>query len=190
MAATKKNKKSGAKISRSKTGSAKPAARAKPTTKRAVAKKKPAAKKKKPAARKPAPKKKPAARKPAAKKSAAKKKPVSKTKRPSAKAAARRDRPGHIRTDYARDLLAKSGGPDRDDASSGFVSGAHSDDDLAERLGEETLEEATSGENEGEDILDEERGGPFVETDAKEEFGYEPDASNPVESVREPFPRT
>jgi hypothetical protein len=50
----------------------------------------------------------------------------------------------------------------------------------------------TSGENGGEAANDEEsseeRGGPFVETRARVEFGYGVDASNPAGATREPFP--
>jgi hypothetical protein len=56
------------------------------------------------------------------------------------------------------------------------------------------VEKMTSGEDEGEDVLDqrvsEEDGGPFVETSAKTEFGYDTDKSNPKGAKREPFPTT
>lgn len=181
MAAKKKKKT--AKPKPAKKSTSKPARKKKPALKKATAPKKPAAKKKassrKRGAAAAAPK---LSAKQAAKKKAAK------------NVTTRRDRPGHIASKYGRELLAKSGGPDRDSADKGFLKRARSNDDLAERLGEEVIEEATSGENEGEDILDqevpEERGGPFVVTRASQEFGYEPDASNPKRSRREPFPRT
>lgn len=48
-------------------------------------------------------------------------------------------------------------------------------EDLSELLGEDFLRAATSGEEAGEDVRDEvvpeELGGPFIETDAGEEFG-------------------
>jgi hypothetical protein len=53
---------------------------------------------------------------------------------------------------------------------------------------------ATSGEDEGEDVANqdvpEELGGPFVVTDADTEFAQGTDASNPRGAKREPFPRT
>jgi hypothetical protein len=39
-------------------------------------------------------------------------------------------------------------------------------------------------------ISPEELSGPFVESSITEEFGYEEDLSNPVDSTREPFPRS
>jgi hypothetical protein len=38
------------------------------------------------------------------------------------------------------------------------------------------------------EITPEELGGPFTETSAQEEFATEPDASNPIDAEREPFP--
>jgi hypothetical protein len=50
------------------------------------------------------------------------------------------------------------------------------DDDLAEELGEESVEAATSGQTTAEDNLNEEvpeeTGGPFVETSGKTVYGY------------------
>jgi len=39
-------------------------------------------------------------------------------------------------------------------------------------------------------VVDEELGGPFVQSSEKDEFGDEPDASNPNDATREPFPKT
>ena len=39
-------------------------------------------------------------------------------------------------------------------------------------------------------VVPEEQGGPFVQTNAGQEFGYETDASNPKGAKREPFPTT
>lgn len=149
---------------------------------------------KKPAAKKPTPKKRPiAAKKPVAKK------PVAKAKakpKPAAKKApiSRRDGAGHIDPRYAKELLAKSNrrnGRDRDEA---FLRGRSKGDPLAEEMGKEFLEVATSGEDEGNEIRDriepEELGGPFVETKAKDEYDYEPDESNPEDALREPLPTT
>lgn len=67
-------------------------------------------------------------------------------------------------------------------------------DDLAELLGEDYLQAATSGNEALEDDLDselpEEIGGPFVTTTAREELAHDVDDSNPRDAKREPFPRT
>jgi hypothetical protein len=67
-----------------------------------------------------------------------------------------------------------------------------SDDDLAETLGEEFVETATSAEYNAEDVRDqfvpEEMGGPFVVERADRELAKEPDESNPPDATREPFP--
>jgi hypothetical protein len=106
----------------------------------------------------------------------------------------RRDGAGHIDPSYAADLLARRGASDRDDKTSGFVTRPRSIDPLAENLGEEFVESATSGENQEEEILErevpEELGGPFVETSSKTEFADGTDASNPKGAKREPFPTT
>jgi len=69
---------------------------------------------------------------------------------------------------------------------------AHSRDDLAMELAQEFLMSATSGEYVGEDELDqevpEESGGPFVVHSAREEFARDVDASNPLDANREALP--
>jgi hypothetical protein len=104
----------------------------------------------------------------------------------------RRTSSGHIDPQYAADLLAQSGGP-RDDRPS-FIPRPRSTDDLAEELGEEFVASATTGEHEGEDtldqVVDEESGGPFVETTGAVEFARGTDLSNPKDAKREPFPKT
>jgi hypothetical protein len=176
---------------------------------RTVAAKKPAAKK---AAAAKAPRKKSAARQAAPKKVlvprkrklAAPKKPVAKAIRKAVRPAAakkttavrapirRRDGSGHIEARYAKDLLEQSGAREADGAA--FIGGSHTNDDLAEELGEEAVETMTSGEDKGEDVADqdvpEERGGPFVVTAAGTEFADGIDASNPRNAKREPFPTT
>ena len=66
-------------------------------------------------------------------------------------------------------------------------------DDLSERLGEEFVTAATSGEDPDDERLDEtvpeEIGGPFIETTADEEMAFDTDESNPSDAKREPFPR-
>jgi hypothetical protein len=66
-------------------------------------------------------------------------------------------------------------------------------DDLAELLAEDFLRSATSGEDADEEtmeqIVDEEYGGPFVETSGREEFASGTDESNPEDADPEPLPR-
>jgi len=66
-------------------------------------------------------------------------------------------------------------------------------DDLAEALAEEFVQAATTGEEVGEDVrdqlVDEEVGGPFVETTAGDEFASGTDPSNPEDATSEPLPR-
>jgi hypothetical protein len=104
----------------------------------------------------------------------------------------RRDAAGHLAPKYAADLLAKSG--DRAVPEHSFVDEPRTGDDLAEEMGEEFVHAATSGENEAEDTLDqivpEERGGPFVESSGGTEFASGTDASNPKGAKPEPFPTT
>lgn len=119
--------------------------------------------------------------------------PQQATKRASDQATTvRRDRPGHIDPTYAKELLARGGREPKDPDA--FVLGHHSNDDLAEELGEEFVASVTSGAYEGEEykdqIVPEESGGPFVVTGPDAEFGYAPDASNPLDAEREPFPKT
>lgn len=63
---------------------------------------------------------------------------------------------------------------EREDAEV-LIPGAR-EDDLAEELGEESVEAATSGQSPAEDNLNEEvpeeRGGPFVETTVEAETGH------------------
>src|SRR5262245_26012375 len=65
-------------------------------------------------------------------------------------------------------------------------------DDLAEVLAENFVASATTGEEQGEvaheQVVDEELGGPFVQSSAAEEFGKDPDASNPKDAEPAPFP--
>ncbi len=69
---------------------------------------------------------------------------------------------------------------------------ARTGQNLAETLAEEYVSSATAAEEITEDQRDEvqteELGGPFTETSAQEEFATEPDASNPIDAEREPFP--
>lgn len=65
-------------------------------------------------------------------------------------------------------------------------------DDLAENLAEEYLQAATQGADAEEDldqVVPEEIGGPFIETSAAEEFAHDTDEANPLEAEAEPLPR-
>jgi hypothetical protein len=93
-----------------------------------------------------------------------------------------------------RDHPGKEEGPPRErELPEELIRGA-ADDDLAEELGEEFVESATSGEQAAEDMRDqevpEESGGPFVATSGASEFAYGTDASNPKDAERAPFPTT
>ena len=85
----------------------------------------------------------------------------------------------------------------RDDHADAFLPDpdggpARTSDDLAEELAEGFLKAATSGEYVGEDDLDqevpEESGGPFVIHPARYEFGRDVDDSNPADGSREALP--
>jgi hypothetical protein len=73
-----------------------------------------------------------------------------------------------------------------------FFAGSAADDDLAQELGEGAVVAMTSGE----DIVvehfnldvEEDWGGPFVESSASKEFAGGTDESNIPEATREPFP--
>jgi hypothetical protein len=69
---------------------------------------------------------------------------------------------------------------------------AHTSDDLAENLAEQFLESATSGEERGEEALnefqEEEEGGPFVDSSPEDEFALDEDESNPIGTPPENFP--
>ena len=168
--------------------------------KAAPAKKKaaPAKKKAAPAKKKAAPAKKKAA--PAKKKAAPAKKTVAAKAAPATKAAApakkkpvsRRDAGGRVNAAYAAGLHKRSKDTTVRPDARAFLRGKRTDA-LADELGKEFVETVTSGEDEGTEVRDgfqsEEIGGPFVNTRAGQEFAYEPDASNPKHSRREPFPR-
>jgi hypothetical protein len=69
---------------------------------------------------------------------------------------------------------------------------AHTKDALAEELAEEFLSSATSGEpslqeNRDNEVTDE-AGGPFITTTARQEFAKGIDASNPPGAKKEAFP--
>lgn len=95
-----------------------------------------------------------------------------KRKRAPAKKAARKKKPARP----APPLQPESPEPERErEEPERLIPGA-ADDDLAEELGEESVEAATSGQTTAEDNLNqevpEETGGPFVETSGKTVLGY------------------
>jgi len=104
----------------------------------------------------------------------------------------RQDRAGHLARGYAKKLLAESGKSTRGDSKRGAFTVKR--DGFAEEMGEEFVGEATSGEDEKEDVEnrveEEERGGPFVVTTGRQEFAEGTDESNPEDAEVEPFPRT
>jgi hypothetical protein len=115
------------------------------------------------------------------------------TPRKKQKVVSRRDATGHLDPKYAADLhrlSLESAGPADGIA---FLDRAKSSDPLAEALGEEFLEAATSGEDASLDELNqdvpEDVGGPFVVTTARDEFAGGLDPSNPSTATREPFPK-
>ncbi len=197
---------------------ARPMATKKPRAKQAASKRSPAKKKppkKSPAKKTPTAKapirkaptkkkvaKKPATKKPATNKTAAKKQPTKKTatkktaakRTPAHKPIRRRDATGHLDPAYERDLLRNSRENRAHDDDRAFLVGKNADDAYAEEMGREFVETVTSGEDQGTELrdtfLDEEIGGPFVNTTRGQEVADEPDASNPKGATREPFPKT
>jgi hypothetical protein len=104
------------------------------------------------------------------------------------------DGSGHMDPKHAQHLLELSREGRDDDSAEGFVKGTDSPDDLAEELAEAAVANMTSGEDQlGPDLeaeVDEDRGGPFVETSGNTEFAGGTDESNIPEATREPFPKT
>jgi hypothetical protein len=105
----------------------------------------------------------------------------------------RRDATGHLDPKYAADLRLQSLEHSNRDESVAFLGRAKSSDSLAEALGEEFVEAATTGEDAGLDALNqglpEDEGGPFVLTRGRDEFARGRDPSNPKGATREPFPK-
>jgi hypothetical protein len=103
------------------------------------------------------------------------------------------DGAGHMDPAHAARLreLARQGKEAEADA---FVESTGTKDDLAEELGEAAVANMTSGEDQlGKDLeaeVDEDNGGPFVETSGNTEFAGGTDESNIPEATREPFPKT
>jgi hypothetical protein len=106
----------------------------------------------------------------------------------------RREPGGRPDPDYVADLLAKSGDSTDDKDNRAFLDRPQSEDALAEGFGESFIQNATSGEDNDQELLDpddpEGDGGPFVVTSAADEFALGTDESNPEDAEVEPFPTT
>lgn len=119
-------------------------------------------------------------------------------KKPKAKAsplpAQGYDASGHMNPKHAQHLLDMARGDRPDDSGAAFIATSKTDDDLAEELAEAAVATMTSGEDQlGTDLeaeVDEDKGGPFVETSGSTEFAGGTDESNIPEATREPFPKT
>ncbi len=131
----------------------------------------------------------------AAKKSVSKAKPVSKTKTVSKaktvnKATVERRRLRKQERELRSDVENEPAETSMSDSPE-YMKEAM-EDSLAEELGEAAVSSETSGDQEAENIrdedLDEEEGGPFVETSAEQEFAAGTDGSNPADAERETFP--
>ena len=105
----------------------------------------------------------------------------------------RRDATGHMNPNYEQELLEESKENRSEQASeSASIYRQTASDELGEELGEAFVESATSGEDAGqewhEQTTPEERGGPFVPSNAATEFASGTDASNIAGATREAFP--
>ena len=104
------------------------------------------------------------------------------------------DASGHMNPKHAQHLLAMGRSDRTDDSAGAFIDANSTKDDLAEELAEAAVGAMTSGEDQlGTDLeaeVDEEKGGPFVETSGNAEFAGGTDESNIAEATREPFPKT
>jgi hypothetical protein len=114
-------------------------------------------------------------------------------RRTTGKPVKRRDATGHLDPRYAADLRLRSlEHAPRPEEASAFVDKSRSRESLAELVGEEFVEGATSGEDVRLETLDrrtpEDEGGPFVVTRGRDEFARGSDESNPEDGTREPFP--
>jgi len=108
----------------------------------------------------------------------------------------RRDGAGHLDPAYSAELRAKSlASAEVHTADRAFLRGSRAlRASLAEELGREAVMTMTSGEDQSEQLqdieLEEEIGGPFVPTSARQELARGRDRSNPRGATREPFPTT
>ena len=101
------------------------------------------------------------------------------------------DASGHIDPRHAEHLLELAR-KDRDTEPDPFLNAP--EDDLAEELAEAAVNSMTTGEDELRSALEaeveEDHGGPFVETSGSVEFAGGTDESNIEDATREPFPTT
>jgi hypothetical protein len=102
------------------------------------------------------------------------------------------DGAGHLPAREAQYLLDLAHAARTTESDEAFVTSTSTDDDFAEELAEAAVLSMTTGEDELGDQLeaavDEESGGPFVETSANVEFAGGTDESNIATATREPFP--
>lgn len=102
------------------------------------------------------------------------------------------DNAGHLDPFRALRLLEIAGETRASLPDEAFVAGSTADDDLAEELGEGAVVAMTSGEDSVVEHfnldVEEDWGGPFVESTANKEFASGTDESNIAEATREPFP--
>lgn len=104
----------------------------------------------------------------------------------------RYDRPGHLDPAHAARLLGIGRSTRGSDDETPFWQPTSHDDDLAEEIGEAAIATMTSGEDtlrrDLDAAVDEERGGPFIETSGYVEFAGGTDESNIEGATREPIP--
>jgi hypothetical protein len=103
------------------------------------------------------------------------------------------DASGHM-DPAERQRLLDMGREHRDAEPKGLTAGQIAHDSMGEGFGEAAVASMTSGEDElGDDLeaeVEEERGGPFIETSGRTEFADGTDESNIEGATREPFPTT
>lgn len=104
------------------------------------------------------------------------------------------DGSGHMDPAHARRLLRMAREGKVDAGGGAFIDAPETQDDLAEGLAEAAVSSMTSGEDQLgadlESVVDEEVGGPFLETSGNTEFAGGTDESNIPEATREPFPKS
>ena len=105
------------------------------------------------------------------------------------------DGAGHMDPAHAARLLALGReGKEAEANADAFVKSTGAKDDLAEELAQAAVANMTSGEDQlATDLeaeVEEDKGGPFVETSGSTEFAGGTDESNIAEATREPFPKT
>ena len=102
------------------------------------------------------------------------------------------DGSGHLAAQEARYLLDLAHATRTTESDEAFVTSTSTDDDLAEELAEAAVTSMTTGQDELveqlETDVDEDLGGPFIETSGNTEFAGGTDESNIREATREPFP--